>query len=230
MGRTKDKVQGTKRTMVIVLMSLCFANVTKAQTELEYKMEFGAMAGGSFYLGDANYHGLYSNTKAAAGIFARYNLNPRMALKFDLGYGGIGGDATKSQNKFPNVDPKDLKFSHSLYDLGCQYEISFWGYGTGKSYKGTKRLTPYIQAGLGFTYCEVLTMNIPIGFGIKYKIAERWNVGLDWTMRFSLSDKLDGIQDPYKIKSGFLKNKDSYSWTMITVSYDMFAKLRKCNN
>lgn len=216
--------------IIIALISVCsFSHAANAQ-EAEYKMEFGAMAGGSFYLGDANYSGFYKNTRPAAGAFARYNLNPRMSLKFDLAYCGIAGDARNSKNKFPDLTDSQLKFSYPLVDLGCQYEISFWGFGTGKGFKGTKRLTPFIEAGLGFTYCNAFTLNIPIGFGIKYKVAPRWNVGLDWTMRFSLSDRLDKIKDPYYINSGFLKNKDSYSWTMITVSYDMFQKLRKCNN
>ena len=85
--------------------------------------------------------------------------------------------------------------------------------------------------GLGFTYGnKELTMNIPVGFGVKYKFRPRWNVGLDWSMRFSMSDKLDGIEDPYKVKSGFLKNKDSYSWTMVYISYDLCPKYRKCAN
>ena len=85
--------------------------------------------------------------------------------------------------------------------------------------------------GLGFTYCnDDLTMNIPLRFGIKYKLKKRLNVGLDWTMRLSMSDKLDGIEDPYRIKSGFMKNKDSYSWTMFYISYDLCPKYRKCNN
>lgn len=217
------------KIIIVLLTMLSSLSCLRAQ-EAEYKMEFGIMGGGSFYLGDANYHTFYKNTKPAAGVFARYNLNPRMALKFDLGYGGISGDATHIKNKFPENMADKLKFSSSVYDLGCQYEINFWGFGTGTGYKGHKRLVPYIQAGLGFTVCNTFTMNIPVGLGIKYKVAPRWNVGLDWTMRFSLSDKLDGIKDPYEIKSGFLKNKDSYSWTMITVSYDMFQKLRKCNN
>lgn len=217
--------------IIIALTALCSICTEIRAQEAEYKMEFGIMGGGSFYMGDANYSVLYKNTKPAFGAFARYNLNPRMSLKFDLGYGGISGDANEGKNKFPEyMTPEMLKFNKSVYDLGCQYEISFWGYGTGKGYKGTKRLTPYIQAGLGFTYCNVFTMNIPVGIGVKYKLAPRWNVGLDWTMRFALSDKLDGIKDPYRINGGFLKNKDTYSWTMITVSYDMFQKLRKCNN
>ncbi len=189
------------------------------------------MGGAGFYMGDANLNGFYKNVTPAGGLMGRYNINPRMSLKFDLGYGSVKGDATKGDNKFPAIEGQKWKFDNSVIDLGCQYEISFWGYGTGTGYKGHKRLTPYIQLGLGFTYGgDALTMNIPVGFGVKYKLKERWNVGADWTMRFSMSDKLDGISDPYKIQSGFLKNKDSYSWTMVYISYDLCPKYRKCNN
>lgn len=203
---------------------------THAQ-ELEYALELGAMGGPGFYMGDANLNGFYKHTTMGGGLMGRYNLNPRMALKFDVAYGNIKGDASKEKNKFPDTEGREWKFSKSLIDIGCQYEMNFWGYGTGTGFKGSKRLAPYIQAGLGFTVCnKTLTMNIPVGFGVKYKVAPRVNVGLDWTMRFSMSDKLDGIEDPYRIKSGFLKNKDSYSWTMVYLSYDLCPKYRKCNN
>ena len=213
-----------------VVLSLCVSLPLKAQTELEYRMEIGGMVGGSAYLGDANYTRLFKNLKPGGGAIARYNLNPRMALKFDLAYGGISGDA--SEKVFPAVaDRESLKFKKSVVDVGCQYEMNFWAYGTGRSYKNTHRLVPYIQAGLGFTATSgAFTLNIPVGFGVKYKVAERVNVGLDWTVRFSLSDRLDGIADPYGLKSGFLKNKDSYCWTMVYVSYDFWPRLRKCNN
>lgn len=208
---------------------LCFTE-TKAQ-ELEYKMELGVMAGGSFYLGDANYSSLYKNTGLSGGVMGRYNINPRMSLKFDIAAAKLSGDASNLENKYPDIENQEWKFDNTAIDVGCQYELSFWGYGTGKGYKGTKRLTPYIQVGLGFTYCnDTFTMNIPFGVGVKYKLKERWNVGIDWTMRFSMNDNLDGISDPYGIKGGFLKNKDSYSMTMIYISYDLFPKLRKCNN
>ena len=84
--------------------------------------------------------------------------------------------------------------------------------------------------GLGFTYCNSLAFNLPVGVGVKYKLAERLNLGIDWAMHFATSDNLDGITDPYKIKSGFLKNKDPYCTTQIFLSYDICPKLRKCNN
>lgn len=203
---------------------------TKAQ-ELEYALELGAMGGPGFYMGDANLGGLYKNVTMAGALMGRYNLNPRMALKFDIGYGSVKGNAAKEKNRYPATNGQKWEFNNSLVDVGCQYELNFWGYGMGNSYKGHKRLTPYIQTGLGFTYGnKALTMNIPLGFGVKYKIKPRLNVGIDWTVRFTMGDKLDGIEDPYRVKSGMLKNKDSYSWTMIFLSYDLCPKYRKCNN
>lgn len=199
--------------------------------ELEYKMEFGAMTGTGFYMGDANLNGFYKNNTATSALMARYNLNPRMALKFDLGFGKIKGNAAKEANKFPADANIKSEFNNSLYELGCQYEANFFGYGVGGGFKGHKRFSPYIQFGLGFAVCnKELAMSIPFGFGVKYKVKPRVNVGIDWSMRFAMSDKLDGIEDPYKIQSGFLKNKDSYCWTVVYVSYDLFPKYRKCNN
>ena len=213
-----------------VIATILFVVSVQAQ-ELEYALELGAMGGPSFYMGDASLNGFYKNVTMAGGLMGRYNINPRMALKFDLGYGSVKGDASKGKNKFPVKNGQEWNFNNSLVDLGCQYELSFWGYGTGTGYKGHKRFTPYIQMGLGFTVCnKELTMNIPVGVGVKYKFRPRWNVGLDWSMRFSMSDKLDGIEDPYKVQSGFLKNKDSYSWTMVYISYDLCPKYRKCTN
>lgn len=225
-----DSVRHCVARVVVAAMTMLCCGVVGAQ-ELEYKMELGAMGGIGFYMGDANLNGFYKNVTPAAALMGRYNINPRMALKFDLGYSKVKGNAENQTNKFPVKEGQKLEFNNSLIDLGCQYEINFFGYGTGSGYKGHKRLAPYIQMGLGFTYAgSSLTMNIPVGFGIKYKLMERVNVGADWTMRFAMGDKLDGIENPYKIESGFLKNKDSYSFTMVYLSYDLFPKYRKCNN
>ena len=214
---------------------LCIALLLPAGTaraqELEYALELGVMGGASFYLGDANYHALYKGTRPAAGLLARYNVNPRLALKFDLACAGITGNAETYEYEYPENESTQWQFNKTLIDVGMQCELGFWGYGTGTGYNGSKRIAPYLQVGIGFTSTSgAFTMNIPVGFGVKYKIKERWNVGLDWTMRFALSDKLDGIENPYNIDSGFLKNKDSYSFTMLYISYDLCPKYRKCNN
>ena len=221
---------------VLLLLPVC---AVSAQ-ELEYNMELGGMVGGCFYMGDANYATPFKNMSMTGGVLARYNINPRMAVKGDLAMGRIKGSTKGLANKFPSGEHST--FSRNVYELGAQFEYNFFAYGTGAGYKGSHRLAPYLIGGLGLTYApkpanHVVAMSFPLGLGVKYKIAERINMGAEWTMRFTTSDKLDvtskeGLQlnDPYGVKSKGLKNRDSYSWLVLYVSYDMFPKYRKCNN
>ena len=223
-------------TVVLLLMPVY---VVSAQ-ELEYNMELGGMAGGCFYMGDANYTTPLKNMALVGGLLARYNINPRMAVKGDLAIGHIKGSTEGMANKYPNG--AQVSFSRNVYELGAQFEYNFFAYGTGAGYKDSHRIAPYILAGVGMTYApkpanHVVAMNIPVGIGVKYKLVARINVGAEYTMRFTSSDRLDvtnteGLQlkDPYGIKSNMLKNRDSYSWLMLYISYDMFPKYRRCNN
>lgn len=221
----------------VLLSSFCFKSFAQ---ELEYKMELGGMLGGSFYMGDANYTTPFKDLGFAGGVVARYIFNPHIALKADLAMGRISG----STEDFKNVYPGKLhtSFKRNVFDLGAQFEYNFWGYGTGEGFRGNKRFTPYILGGFGMTFASapskvVATVNFPIGVGVKYKIAKRLNIGCEFTMRFSMSDQLDvtskeGLQlkNPYGIKGKGMKNKDSYSFTTIFLTYDLFPKYRKCNN
>jgi hypothetical protein len=50
-------------------------------------------------------------------------------------------------------------------------------------------------------------------------------------MHFTGSDRLDGVSDPYGIKSsGLFKNTDCYSHLRLSVSYDLWAKCKTCHN
>ena len=74
-------------------------------------------------------------------------------------------------------------------------------------------------------------MNVPIGAGVKYKIGKRLNLTVEWAMRFTLSDKLDGSKDPLGIKSsGLFKNTDCYSALQLGLTYDLWEKCKTCNN
>ena len=136
----------------------------------------------------------------------------------------------------PDETTRAYSFDRSFTDVSVTYEYNFWPYGTGRDYRGAKRITPFVFGGIGATYVsggekKVFTANVPIGLGIKYKLKERLNVGLEWSMHFSLSDELDGIADPYGIKSsGAFKNTDCYSGLMLTLTYSFKSKCRTCNN
>lgn len=211
-------------------------------------MELGGSVGGCFYLGDAN-STPYANTSAMASVIARYVFNPRMVLKANLAYGHIKGD---TGNDFFPADAlsqtaeggaaSKIDFTRNIIDLGVQFEFNFWGYGNYRGYDGFSRLTPYMLMGAGVTIAPggVSTdagFNIPIGLGLKYKIKKRLNIGFEWSIRFTTTDRLDvsgvngvSLEDPYGISSGGFKNKDCYSFTMVTLTYDLFPRCINCNN
>ena len=99
--------------------------------EIEYSLELGGMAGGSFYMGDANYSHLFMETGLCGGAVLRQLLNPHMAVKYDLAAGKISGDTRNIKDAFPH-DAR-MTFSRTVIDAGAQFEYNFWSYGTGGS-------------------------------------------------------------------------------------------------
>ncbi len=229
------------------LLTLLLCPATAVGQDEEYRGELGVGAGTCFYLGDAN-GAFFRNPGAMVTLVGRRVFNPRMALKMNLGMGHISGDTSGSY--FPSDamsetpeggQPGSASFKRDVFDLSVQFELNVLGYGLGNSYLENYRLAPYIALGAGLTYAPkpvdaVLAFNIPLGIGVKYKLKERWNLGLEWSIRFTTTDALDvsepsGVQlnDPYGIKSSGFKNKDCYSWTTFYVTYDLFPKCKTCN-
>lgn len=226
--------------MLSYILSLAVFLSVHAQQDIEYKMEIGGALGGSFYMGDANYTHLFNRTGIASGIISRYHLNPHMTIKGNLLIGKIAGDTNDQENSYPQN--LQSSFSRTIYDLGAQFEYNFFGYGTGLGYKSNNKFSPYLLAGLGLTYApkpakSIVTANIPIGIGLKYKLSKRINIGTEFAMHFSMSDELDvtnktglELNDPYLIKGSGLKNKDSYAIFTFFLTYDISPRCRDCNN
>ena len=223
------------RNGLVTLLMLCATLTASAQQDDEYLMEIGGGVGMVSYQGDFNGK-ITSGMQPAGAIVWRRLLNPYMGFRVTGMMGKLKGDATRVETYYPDETTRAYSFDRSLTDVSVTYEYNFWPYGTGRDYRGAKRLTPFVFGGIGATYVsggekKVFTANVPIGLGIKYKLKERLNVGLEWSMHFSLSDELDGIADPYGIKSsGAFKNTDCYSGLMLTLTYSFKSKCRTCNN
>lgn len=222
-------------TVIVIMLTTVAA---QAQTDPEYRAEIGAGAGLMAYVGDFN-SSLTKNMQPMGLLLGRYRFNPRMGLALNIGYGKLKGSSEGLATWYPGISEEGaatVEFNNSAVDVGLRFEYNFWPYGTGREYRGAKRLVPYIAVGLGATYVSgdgsnIFTANVPMGVGVKYKIADRLNLGLEWAMSFTLNDKLDGVADPYGIKSsGAFKNTDCYNVIRLSVTYDIMAKCKTCNN
>lgn len=222
-----------RKATLLLLMLAAMLNMN-AQTDDEYLMEIGGSVGFLGYLGDYN-NVLTRDLQPMATLLVRRNLNPYMGLRLAASFGKLKGDERDVKTVYPSTGVTPYSFSRTLTDVSLTYEYNFWPYGTGHDYYGAKRLTPFVFLGLGGTYAggdgsSVFTANVPIGLGLKYKVGQRMNVGVEWAMHFSMSDKLDGRKDPYGItSSGMFKNTDCYSVLQLTLSYSFMPKCTTCN-
>ena len=222
-----------RKATLLLLMLAAMLNMN-AQTDDEYLMEIGGGVGFLGYLGDYN-NVLTRDLQPMATLLVRRNLSPYMGLRLAASFGKLKGNERDVKTIYPSTGGTPYSFSRTLTDVSLTYEYNFWPYGTGHDYYGAKRLTPFVFLGLGGTYAggdgsSVFTANVPIGLGLKYKVGQRMNVGVEWAMHFSMSDKLDGRKDPYGIaSSGMFKNTDCYSVLQLTLSYSFMPKCTTCN-
>ena len=227
--RTASKIHALVAAMVMIILSQA---TVRAQED--YRFDFGAGIGMTGYLGDANTSNLFQNPSWDAELFLRYIFNPRIALKTNFYVGGLRGDSEQMTNVFPNG--QNFKFNTTFFELGELFEFNFFEFGIGETYRKLKRISPYITAGLSATLWTVdksvfAGFTIPFGIGVKYKVNERLNLGLEFLMKKVFSDRLDGVslEDPYTIKSSFAKNTDWYSTVTFTISYDFSKRCAACN-
>lgn len=223
-----------RKLFLTIIGCLAIIGQLKAQDDPQYRMEIGAGLGMVSYEGDFNGN-VFGNMQPMGGVVGRYNFDPYKTLRLSATYGKLKGSSKDVKTYYPDYESQPYEFNNSLVDVSLVFEYNFWPYGTGRDYRGAKRLTPYIYGGLGATSVSggsksVFTANVPIGIGVKYKMTERLNLGVDWGIHFSLSDELDGVKDPYQVKSsGAFKNTDCYSMLQVSLTYSFKAKCRTCN-
>lgn len=221
-----------------LLLLLAALSPLRAQEDVVYRLELGGGFGANFGLNDLNSK-FYGKTGLGASLLARFPLNPRSALKVSAAYGALKGTTVGLTDDFypalPNAPGQErlaFEMSSGVVDLSGLYELHFLPYGFYEGYQGYRRLVPYIQMGFGLAYGlegRAFTAQVPVGVGLKYKIAPRLNLGLDWTMHFTLTDKLDALTAPKGIKTSGFRGKDHYSLTLLTLTYDLAPLCPTCN-
>ena len=201
----------------------------------EYRYEIGGMGGGAFYMGDANKNAVLKGLNPSIGMMFRYNANFRIAFKGNLTWAQLSGSTNGLENVFPNG--LQTSFTRNVFDLGGQFEFNVFPYSDKFPYLNTRRIAPYLLFGVGGTVAPgdggtFAGLNIPIGAGVKYKLKNRVNLGMEISVRKLFGDGLDNkeLNAPYKIKSSVMKNQDWYTLMTLFLTWDFGPRNRKCNS
>lgn len=223
-----------KIASIFLLSILCMAASESARGQEDYRFDAGGGFGMTGYLGDANSSNLWSKPGFDATLLFRYLRSPRIAFKTGFYVGTLKGNTADMEDVLP--EGAQFEFSTTFYELSEMFEFNFFSYGIGERYRKLRRWSPYITAGLGATLWTSggftgAAFTIPLGFGAKYKLSQRLNLGLEFLMNKTFSDKVDSppLSDPHAIKSGFAKNTDWYSTLSLTLSYEFSKRCATCN-
>lgn len=205
----------------------------KAQTA-PYKFDFGAQIGISGYIGDANRSNIFKKPGFDGELSMRYIGDARWALRGVLSTFGLSGDTSGMADILPGE--ASYSFTSQVYELSVRGEFNFFAYGIGETYKRLRRWSPYITVGIGGAIASsggntAAAFTIPMGLGVKFKLRERLNLGVEFTMTKAFSDKFDGpdLADLNQIKTAFYKNTDWYSRFTVGISYEFGKRCETCH-
>ncbi len=208
--------------------------------------EIGIMLGTSYYIGEIN-PGIHviNQVRPAAGIFYRKNMNKRYSLRGGMNLAMLAASDKMSGSQISAV--RDLSFSANMFEGYGILEFNFIPYQINNY--NTSNFTPYVFIGVSMFVVDinvdkkvinaidqddvvedVAAPAIPFGLGIKLNFVENLGVGIEWGMRKTFTDKIDGIPDldenGYQL--GNSQNNDWYGIVGITLNYKFLTKRDNC--
>lgn len=173
------------------------------------QMDVGVAIGYSNYLGDlVPPFFTFNHSSVAFGITAKQQVTDNLGIRGNVYIANIKGDDsyyTRNLNR-------NTSFKSNLNELSVMAEYDFYGdrrYPKGESF--AKTMSPYVFAGLGLVMAKSdvlyadednederaihndLHVSIPIGFGVRTDLDERFYIGLEWGGRITTTDYLDGV-------------------------------------
>lgn len=205
---------------LLVCLIISLVSITEILAQKKY-FDFGLTGGASYYWGDINLDKHFYRPSPAFGIFGRYNINNRQAFRLSVSYLQIQGKDSDSDNLYQQL--RNASFNSSFIEIAPTYEFHFLPYIINKKEKG---FSPYIFGGLGYLIFvnsennEGNKLSIPFGAGIKYSLSRKIGVGLEWGLRKTFNDHIDGVLNQGgEDAKPVLINNDWYSYAGFFISF-----------
>lgn len=199
----------------------------------------GLLAGITYYNGELHCpdKGL-SNIRPGGGLYVRYALNDNFFTRANFQFGQVEGRDDVFEDDWRQA--RDFKFNSFFYDGGLMLE---WEPFAKYRYRGVKKfqrmLSPYLNIGVGAAYSRPNTdfnepntitsqanidrdkandafvhFAVPFGGGIRYDLNPNWMIGIEGSLRFLLTDYLDGIS-----YAGNPTKRDWFETANLTIGY-----------
>ena len=187
--------------------------------------EFGIGLGSTLYYGDLNAPDLSTNlgnSEFGGQLILRYIAKKNMVIRANLTLGKLSGDDRKSELEFQKI--RNLRFTSLVVEGALLGEYYIFGYDAKAS---SQLFSPYFTVGFGFfsfnpksdlngeiynlqplgtegqglpgeegKYSK-MALAIPFGGGVKIKINDKYNFGIELLARRSFTDYVDDVSTVY---------------------------------
>lgn len=209
---------------------------------LGQNVDLGLTGGVSYYIGEINPSiQVVNKLKPTLGAFYRKNLNKRYALRGGINYAKLA--ATDKVRSTDLSKYRQLSFSSDLWEAYGVLEFNFIPYKINS--RATSKFSPFVFIGLAAFWVSpeargrdlnireggMVLLSIPFGTGIKFNFSENLGLGIEWGMRKTFSDMIDGLpekyDDGYQLSNS--QNNDWYSIIGITLNYKILTHKDRCN-
>lgn len=202
---------------LITLFSVLFSFDGRSQAYS--RSELGVMVGTSYYIGDLNQFRHFRDAKLGGGLFYRYNVNARVAIRGTFNYLRVAADDADAKRDL--LVQRNLNFNSTIWELGSGVELNYFPFrigddrfrGTGYLFMGLAafRMNPKTEyngdeialqelgtEGQGSSLTQqskysLIQMAIPFGFGGRVSLGEVASLGVEFGVRKTFTDYLDDV-------------------------------------
>lgn len=160
---------------------------------------------------------MIGTTRPTLSFGARYRITSDMAAKLNLSYGFM--NATDGGR----LEDRGFKLNLTIFEPSVQFEYYLLGEGTSFTtaalfnrrgmLNNYSKVYLYAFGGVGgslfwpgklegvtthkyFDEFQKFALVLPVGLGVKYSIDAQWSFGFEYGRRFTLTDKIDGLDTP----------------------------------
>lgn len=223
---------------VVMLPTCAFAD---EESHKFYFMDVGVQGGAAYYVGELAPH-VFMSTAETYGAQLRFKFNPRWALQ-------VKSQRQRVVNRIGEDNEYGLQagsYSYPMWHVDIVGEYNFFELGLDEYNIHMRPITPYMFAGVGMTIHDLdaekttRSVYIPVGLGVKWKFAERWQLQLSWQHNVYVwnGDGLEGkilgkagkgiFNDSYGMNGSNILNNDLTSTLTLGVVFEFGRERNVC--
>jgi OmpA-OmpF porin, OOP family len=228
------------------------AQKSNPTAELPHPWDIGGGIGLSTYEGDissaARVNESLNKIKPGISLHLRRNVNNNFAARLQLLGTSLAGDDRDFTDK-PWRDTRGISFSSTLVELAISGELYPFGLYKKSDRKQRRAVAPFVSLGIGGAFFnpkvnwndangneeinpalsqldkdanQKFSLSLPVGGGIRFRLTDRFTLGLEGALRATLNDYLDGVSEAGNPEAG-----DWFFNAQIAASYSFGTPSKK---